>query len=192
MDAKELFIQENGETKSSGIWYCGKCRVVWGEKNKTKLTAQETAEACCAPVLCACGKEVRKHWTKCELCIQTDQFKLEQKRINEAQRVDDWDGPIFDPNSGYQDGFFPSMEEMLDWYASEETEPPEFVFLTIEEPFKIDFGRVVEDALEDHYEDAKVTGLNEISEKVNEWAESQKIVSYSPDHKRVMKVPKDD
>ena len=59
-----------------------------------------------------------------------------------------------DEVGGWHEGYFASIHELLEYCEDAETEPPAYVFDTYKKPFKIDVERLLERALEDHYEDA--------------------------------------
>jgi hypothetical protein len=186
MNSKELFTQSDSGLVPTGIFACGKCGTVWGEKNKRHGTVKESADNCCVYV-CSCGKDAKPFHTICDDCELKKLSERREERFRKAEKVSSWDDWIYDDfGGGYQDGFFESLEDALDYYASEDEEPPEFFFLTKEIPFKLDFESVVRNVLEDHHEDAEVEGLEEITKIVDAWVRDQTLKSYEPDYKRVI------
>ncbi len=81
MDAKPLFTEDKKDVVAH---FCGKCRIV-----KASL---EDAEDCCKPKLCDCGKEVRKYYSVCDVCLNISQIKkekdLRQNKICRQKGVD--------------------------------------------------------------------------------------------------------
>jgi hypothetical protein len=193
MKAKQLFQATNGGFKDSGVWHCGECLTVWGDRYKAgAATVQEAAEACCKPSRCPCGKECDRGWLKCDECQNRERWEKTQKAIAAATKVESWDGWVSDPyGGGHSDGYFESLQAMVEWYEDRDEpdeEMPAFAFLTTEIPFSVDLGGAIENALEEHYEDARddLNGEADMIKAVNEWAAKQTVKSYQEDRTRAI------
>jgi hypothetical protein len=138
MNATELY-KSDGTT--AGIYYCEKCRIVHREKS--------LAEQCCMPVMCSCGKECQKYYTKCPACVSADRSKKERLRFENAEKLMEWNGPVMLPDS---DGYFATVGDMFDEVDPDDC--PEYVWTCSEKPVcHLDIDRIIEAATDDAYED---------------------------------------
>lgn len=136
MNATELCF-DNGA--KAGVWYCRQC----GIPRRDVATAEE----CCKPYICECGKELprKEHRTRCADCTRRQFAERNAKRLAEATLVDDYDGWICSEEvSGDQDGYFESVEDLLEYCVGYDVEVPEFAFCCTRKPFAIDARRVIE------------------------------------------------
>src|SRR5678816_2583587 len=109
MNPVELF---HADGKSAGVFYCGTCRIVARDR--------EGAEVCCKPWQCkTCGKEVPRFHGECHECIHERYRKQSEEKLEKAEKLETWDGPVFHPDIGHNNGYFASMEEALDYFAEE-------------------------------------------------------------------------
>lgn len=178
MNSKELFFA-NGKT--SGVFSCGKCGLVYRDRT---LSAR-----CCKPYVCRyCGKEVEdKHLMAHKECADKDQ-------IAKAEKLESWDGWVYLDGYGYKEGYFESLEDLLEYLDDDGTHPrPEWAFVCKTIPFKgPDIGNIIENCCEDMYEDAEdsLSGLDKLELAIKEFNEANKgMVSYYPDHKRAVRIP---
>jgi len=163
MNAFELY-NENG--KPTGVWACGKCRrltlqYVSGEvPNKN---TRESAEACCRPLLCGCGKEIGKYpgTSECDQCRsarwQKEMAEKYAKRIATAEDVTEtYIGPVYCEcfnRGGWGDGYYSDISELLDSIAGEKEDNwPEWVFACNPEVRQLDARDIIERICYDGYE----------------------------------------
>ena len=188
MNAFELFL---GDGRPANIWACGKCRIV-------KRTQAE-ADKCCAPWSCKdCGCEVKQYRTKCEACESKERSLVWQKRFDAAELLESYEGWIWTPaHDGYQDGYFPDMEEFLDHAECRDEEGaklPEFVFACKSKKLKLDISRSLEDIGEDGWEEMleHTNGDEELFKAVERWNElnADLLTVWESDYKRKVAVPK--
>lgn len=180
MNALQLFHRDG---KPSKVWYCEKC----------KLTARDEASAnqCCCPNICACGSECERYYTKCPTCISADSEAKEKARFEKAEKLTDYDGPVYQdglPNEGY----LSDLGELYDVVDPEEL--PEYVWACTEQPVV----SVSLDTLTDNMEMADGQSLDdlegvkeveaalEIFNKANE-----KFVIWLPDYTRCILIEKE-
>ena len=85
-------------------WFCNKCKRIWGPKDK-----HMASWCCCTHMICKCGKEHSKSWTKCVDC----RAKLDHERWYAKPEVD-WNGewPIALADG---DQYFFGEEALLDY-----------------------------------------------------------------------------
>lgn len=182
MNGYELISPING--KPCGIFVCGVCH---------RITHKDLIDRCCRP--CQCGKTVRNRFEdKCSDCWTVLRHVQERERLEKAELVE-WDGEsmIFSDEVGYNDGWFESPDDLLDYLADEEEEnKPEFAFVGLKRVNVLDIGRAIEAMTEDTYEDAELNVSDE------DWAELQAAVDkfnakysvtyYEPDFSKKVRI----
>jgi hypothetical protein len=185
MNAKELYHQDG---KTAGIWHCGECRIV--------ARTLEQAEQCCSPYKCTyCGCDVdRKNYrTACPDCIAKNDVAKEAARFEKAEKVKDYDGPVFTDRTGYNEGFFPSLEELYDYFGNEynfddqdaSTLPPYVWACNVIQFVSGDVGQL-KDSMEGYEDwDGETDGDDELQAALDAWAEKNKEkVRWEPDYSR--------
>lgn len=199
MDAYQLFTEAGTATR---VWVCGKCHHLRGGSAE-RADGREEAESCCRPKCCPdCGAELpplRSGWIRCSSCQGKRDQAQTLARQAAAETVADWDGWVYWDGHGTNDGFFESLDELLDWHADEvddheDAAPlPEFVFCCRTIPFrKVDVGDIKERCVEDSFDgaEAQLQGLTELAAALEAFnAANVLLVSYEPDWKRVVRVP---
>jgi hypothetical protein len=133
----------------------------------------------CTHMLCACGKEMNKGWTKCDACRRQALII----RYN-GMPFEEWDGiePICVIDASENEYFF-SEEELLDYCETEDIKPQDLMLVIC----KPNYPRLVsgdywsdsfpEDQTEDDVFSSEV--LKKISE-LNKLLKEHKPISYSP------------
>jgi hypothetical protein len=111
MNATELFHQDG---KTAGIFYCGKCRCV--------ARSQAAAEQCCQNRKCSkCGKDTGSQLKLvCDTCQAVKFLTQEAERFAKADKITEWSGWVFCEGFGYHDGYFESIEDLLDFLDDED------------------------------------------------------------------------
>ncbi len=148
------------------------------------------AEKCCSPYAChVCGVETRQYYTARER--HSRGARLLKATITDNSPCE-W---VYDENGGgHQEGYFDSVESLLDWYSDEDGSRPLYVYACKERRWKgISLGDVLENELDDHYEDAEdaLVEVKELGEFLRAWNAKQKIVSYDVDYSRVVRIDAD-
>jgi hypothetical protein len=196
MDAFELFKADGAAT---GIWACGKCKfIVHGYDEPAKGRAEE----CCTPGKCReCGREKQeadKLYSLCRLCREKERELRYLEQMAAAEKLDTWDGWVYWEGFGSKDGFFYSLNDLLEWHADERhfrsdcPVLPEFVFCCKPIPFcKADIEDIIERCTEDSFEDAadQIEGRKELEAALEAFnAANVGLVSYEPDWKHAVRV----
>lgn len=196
MKIQRLFL-ENG--KDAGIFYCGKCRLVYREAAK--------ATQCCVDYKCECGApRDRKPYIYCQDCRAERERAKEQALFDKAETVNYHNthvlAQVFDYGcGGPQDGFFSTMEELLDWYEDANFEavddeivgPPEYVFACTTVDYRLDIDQAIENMTENGYEDMydNLVMSDELNKGLDHYHEinKQALTGYEIDYTRKIKVP---
>lgn len=191
MNPIELFHRDG---KSTGIFYCEKCRIVHREKAR--------AEACCQPVKCSvCGAaNVRQYHTKCDACTEADRSNRELERFEKAEKLTTWDGPVYSDGHGSNDGYFSDLAEFEDWIADgtdaydEPVIRPAYVWACTSIPFCVlDIDHIIENACQEAFEDwsGHTDGYDELEAAIKIFNEANKgLISWQVDYKRAVIIPR--
>jgi hypothetical protein len=185
MNATELYHKD--ET-SAGIWYCGQCRIVHKEMAQ--------AEQCCRPYTCrTCGKEAPKYYTICMECQTSAMLIKEAERFEKAEKLTEWDGPVQTDAVGWNDGFFASLDDLLeylaDWEDNHEEPKPTYAWACDSRPTcALDVGRIIDDATQEAHEDFNtdsLKGVEELRAAIDRFNEANKgITTWTPNYKKVV------
>lgn len=118
-----------------------------------------------------------------------------QKRFETAVRIPDteWEDPVCCPfDRGYNDGFFGSVAEYLEWEEDEELpedDQPTFLWATKPHKLEIDAEQLIERAFENMYEGAieRVKGTEKLTQAIDRFLQANEhIVSYEIDYSKVI------
>jgi len=101
------------------------------------------------------------------------------------------DKPVFFCDEGPQDGYFNSLSELAEHFdGAEDAAGLKWVYASERMELGLDAGRIVESALEEHYEDAgadigeeDIRGLQEL---LDFWCSKQNVVTYTVDYELVV------
>ncbi len=180
MNAIELYHQDG---KSTGVFYCTKCRCV----KRTK----EEADKCCEPTKCQyCGKESgHQNYLCCDTCKEINEAKKEADRFEKAEKKTAWDGWVYLDGTG-RDGYSESIEDFWEnWEndADESAEKPKYVWACKKNHFAVaDVSDITERIADNGYEDFDVDtldGLDELKAAIEKFNDANKeVVSYEPDY----------
>ncbi len=144
----------------------------------------EHAEACCAPKYCEdCGEEVPKYRIRCEWCGKKRQYEKAEK-VTEKE----WNGWVFFDGTGYMDGYFRDIGELVECCEDEGILVPEWVFACKKIQHKLDIDTALEYMTEDAYEDAfgDLRCVDDLRDYAHRWNKKQNVVSYYPDYSKVV------
>lgn len=160
-------------------YQCHECQRIY--------TDQKVAEKCCAPRYCEdCKTELPPKWyrTVCEPCHLN---RLYEK----AEKLETWDGWICSEHvTGYKDGYFESIQELIEYCQDTDTEIPPWAFVCKEQHHELDIDGAIERMTEDAYEDAvdDLVDVAELEEFIREWNAKQNLITYYPDWKKVVLI----
>lgn len=182
MNAIELYLKDN---KPAGVFYCEKCRLVYPSK--------ERAESCCKPNLCKCGKECPTYWTICDSCRKESEIEKEKARFEAAEKVATHDGWIFCDGLGYAEGYFESVDELLDYCSSEECEIPKYAWCCNPDNFvNVSIDEIIDRISDNGYEgfdSDTLRGQEELDVALQKFnAANSKVVSWSPNYKKAILI----
>lgn len=189
MNTKHLVFSDSTD---SGLWSCGKCGKLYRGNS-----AEEFAERCCR---CSeCGGEIGKgdYTTIHAACSIERSSRINAKRLESAQEMQDYDGWVYVDRLGRQHGFFPSVDELIEYCHENKIDIPEFAFCCEENQFFIDWERAIENAesqigldfcedYEPEYDRESVKAFAVACAAFNE--ANKHIKTYDPDFKRKVRI----
>lgn len=173
-------------------WMCGECLRLYLHSHYGTET-EERARVCCQRD-CDwkdCTTPRRQHSLFCEVHAVEARARSERARFELAEKVENYTGALYVPSEdGPQEGFFASMGDLLDYYS--EKDRPEYAYVTWEDRASCSASDVIENALSDHHEDARdgIDGEEELQAFLEAWWAKQKVVTWRPDYKRVVLIPR--
>lgn len=152
MNAHQLRLNEG---PLLNLWRCGKCFSV--------DNSPERAGKCCDWRCSACGCNVSNFYTRCDACSRELSRKKDQEVLDKATILPDYDGWVYCiSRQGPQDGYFPSLEEFIEYVEGScecdiEKEEcsclPEYVHTCVVEVKELDVSGDLQSLCEDGYED---------------------------------------
>ena len=186
MNATELFLKDG---KSAGIFFCGECRRV--------APTQDIAVDCCQTYRCReCGKDTgAHHYTVCEDCRRKARDAKEAERFAKAEKLTAWDGWVYCEGRGFQDGFFPTLGDLMDDLDddTEGDEAPAITYAWTCQPtqfVRASLSDITERVADEAYEDFDVdelAGLKELSDAIVKFNKANEDrVSYAPDYAKAV------
>jgi hypothetical protein len=180
----ELYKKDGTET---GVFYCSECRTVFASK--------EQADICHGERICACGATIKSRYqSQCDECWRKDsqekEATKERERFEKATKI---------PYAEYKgemvmdgDDYFNDLEEVLDRYL--DGQEPEYVWACEDVGCpKANIDNIVENMLENMWEDADINDLNGVAEleaaveAFNKANESIRV--YIPDYTTAILIP---
>lgn len=138
-----------------------------------------------------------KEWAEKSMEMDTPEYRersrlrMEHSRLVKAAVVDWTDWVYSDEVSGYNDGYFESVEALREHCECDDTPIPAYCFATKERPFSFDIFDALESYLNDeHYEDANdhIVGWDELSKFWADWSKKQHLKSYFVDFSKVVVI----
>lgn len=180
-DAQQLFLKDGTATKN---WFCNKCKVIcYGE---------QVANDCCAPRLCACGKEVKGSWSHCDECREKVEREHE-KRIMELAELIPYSGqPFFNPED---DKFYNDTDQYEEHCADNEITKdkiPVYVYGVKTFDEHLDLGTILDSALDEVPEEvwdgcnySELENYKELEAAVDAFNKANKksLTYYEPDYR---------
>ena len=180
MNATELFHKDG---HSSGVWYCGKCRLSFNHR--------EPAEQCCLPHPCVvCGKPCEKmFYTICNFCQSAQGIAREHERYTKAVKLSEWDGWVYVEGLGFQDGFFAGTDELREHCEEEGVDLTCYAWVCKGIPFAYaTIERIVDDIEEragGEFDMSRVDGVSELDIAIETFnLENSGLLAYEPDFTR--------
>lgn len=173
MNAQQFLLPDGRE---SGVWFCGKCRIV--------AHSETQAARCCNWKCEACGAPSRKYYMLCDTCQKVKWAREDQARYDKATKIPEaeYSGWVTDG-----DRFFESVDELRDYYHGEDL--PDHVWACTSNAFvNVGVDDVIAVFQDDAYEDFDsydLEGLAELKDALSRFVEANAgLVSYQQDYKR--------
>jgi len=157
---------------------CSECKNIWANK--------KMADKCCTRKHCEdCNTVLPSKWyrTVCEPCHEKRVFDRAEKLTPEQ-----WDGWVQSDKIGCNEGYFESVDALIDHCEDEGVDVPEWVFCCTSERHQVDADYALEHMLVDAYEDARsaLVDEDEFYAFIEQWNAKQTVESFFADWKRVV------
>ena len=142
--------------------------------------------------LCPCGSVPRsKLDAVCWDCYELDKLSKAKEKIN-------WQNTIYvseklprpSGSSINGDGYYADIDEYQRCCDDYQIEPAEFAFCTDQVKFHLNVDDILEQALEEHYEDAydALIDVRELESFISYWLNKQVLTTYYPDFQHKVKI----
>lgn len=168
------------------------------------FSSEDCAERCCICTYCGepIGKDDFYHRRSCPIhvyCHSERRQKIDAKRMEEAEKLESWDGWVYCEDVGYNHGYFSSVDEFEEYWENEIgplEDIPEFVFVCKTVPvvengdslFCDIIGNIVDNGWEDMQE-SDLHGLEEFFAACKAFSEANKgVVSCQENYKQAVRV----
>lgn len=184
MNARELFTADG---KSAGVYYCEACNLVSRDK--------QFADECCVCRHCNKPYDRKKEFSGGHsACWREDRTNRQRKRLDEAELVENYTGPIYLIEGWGRDGFvFDDIDEVLADNVESPEDWPQFAFCCELVPFpKADYDDILQRCAENLYEDAydDITLPQSLIVAIEEFnAANKHLHTYNPDYKHKVQLP---
>lgn len=194
MNAYYLHKPDGTQTDFSACGVCGKLA--------RGVTNFDISERCCTCY--DCGLPLNEHerqYANTKLyhvaCDDKRRRLNEQKRMDNAALVADYDGPVFLDGVGhgsYGDGFFADVDELAEHldFGDSEGDRPQFAFCCTSRGLCFHLDNILESATEDMHEDARddLEGVEALQTAVDAFIEANKsLLTWDVDYKRKVAIP---
>ncbi len=189
MNAVELFHQDG---RPAGVWYCGKCKCIVGDRTGGK----DAAEKCCEPSKCEqCGAEVERYWRSCGECRRKNEVKREQERfaLSKKLTLDEWgasdvcDNMLMHPTA---DKWFRDLDDFEEWLSCDSGRVrPSYLWCSEHIRWRPDASGDLRDRLHDNFHEDAADDISDdeykrLDDMVNAWWQENRVISYEPDYSR--------
>lgn len=189
------------------VWQCGRCKSyrdigcapvgkgdkTYSHEERLKLV-EESAERCCNYRCLNCGEKADQFHDLCRKCSSAnwaaESAAKEAESFARATERTDYEGPFV-----YDERFFETIDDVIEHCECHDVPPPEYLWVPEIMAFKIDAERIVENALDNHHEDA-MDHIDEGMQKelqafLDDWCDRTGVTSLDERHKEYVRVPKE-
>lgn len=184
-----------GEAPPPAAFACAKCRII--------QPSEHLAREHCKPFICdTCGQEAVAHQTFCWPCHRKKREVKDRENFRNVKKVSykDYDGPVHVPDASTNEGFFSNVDEYLEWLEDNLGFEgfgaiPEVVWTCRKSGLQMDAQDILENALENHHEEAGDNISNEsekeLQEFLNAWCNKQGVESWDPNYDLGVELPQE-
>jgi hypothetical protein len=176
---------------------CSKCGAMstpgmFGGGPHAREAAQRMAVEHCMQRYCRCGAKISKSQTVCSACWSADQKERDDRKFSLSNKIYalEYGDPVFwEGHEGSMgDGYFSNVEEVIEYCADNDIDPPTHVWACSNLPFSIDTDSILESAFEQHFEGARdmlsEEARQELEQFLQNWCQKQGIESWQTDYRR--------
>lgn len=116
----------------------------------------------------------------------------EKERYDRAEKIapDAYEGWVFWEDHGDDEGYFVSVAGLLSWCKGYAVQPPAYVFACIPMTMSMNAEWIIQDALEEHHEDAgdsiSQESRDELQALLDAWCKKQTVKTWFVDRQRVV------
>jgi hypothetical protein len=196
MNAIYLHLPDGTPTKWS---MCTECKQVAAPGNYDLSVKCCTCYDCGLPL----AKDERIPWVEGKgkalyhrKCQEERQRKRESERLEKAELLTDYDGPIYCDGwrGSFGDGYFADVQELAETLDDDEDQSarPDFAFCCDSRQYSLDIDSALENSTEEMYDDASddLDGVEELRAAVGAFNKlNENVRTYDVDYKHKVSVP---
>lgn len=196
----EVVVRESGKLVGYACGECGRfyAAPVFLDEEAARSEALANTEQCCTPRVCEkCSAPMGERlWLVCPPCVKQAEEDRDRDAFDKATKVNaaDYDGWVSWSDHGPNEGYFASVDDLLTYCEDEGCTLPAYVWGCSELPFHMSAERAIEDALDEHYEEARHkiadTEVERLQAFLDEWCEKQEVKSYFEDRGTAVMIRK--
>jgi hypothetical protein len=203
MNAKQLLLEDGTRLR---MFACGKCGTLhdhspigttdgerWDDtrqlqwmKDRAERCCQEKCDDCAAPL-----DGSQRHQSYCRDCQskrwREREAKQEAESFLKATAVSGDDVKLW-----WNDRVYDDIDEVIERYECDDEEPPAYVWVAEPIPFTVDADHVIENALDDHHEEAgeciSDVARKELQDLLDKWCAEQDVNSYTPSRRHYVLI----
>ena len=181
------------------LWACGRCGTIWHK--------EDIAERCCLCVECKQPVSApedpmdfygNRGYATHQKCKHARDRLQEIERMDEAEKVDSWDGWVYCEGCGSNEGYFESVDAFEEWWLDEfGDEPlPEYVWTCRAERIVPDHYQIMEELLQawiergwEDMEESDLSGVTELRQAVEAFSKANEgVVAWYPNYKQAVRM----
>lgn len=161
-------FEELKNTHGQPLRACGECGTIW--------TGDTQAQDCCQLQKCTCGDWRDQEYPHQPCCQCRENARKGRKRyltIDQYKKIAQEVMVVID------DDFYSDLYEVVDEFCDEQNKPTE-VCIAYPRRFSLNPDQIIEDALENHHEDAinQVVDWYQFAQFINQWTNKQTLKTY--------------
>lgn len=197
-DPLEVVIRGRDAPVAYACPKCGILQLLAKNDSAEEVERKRNEAAAHCMKVCVCGNTLDYHYyLRCKECRDKAEREKERKKFEKAEKLaleqysDDpvyWEGH----EGGLGDGYFSSVDEVLDYCEQEGRAVPEYVWACASRDFTLDGDSIIERELEkqEMYDDAGDDIGDEARTRLQAyldvWTKEVNLHSWSPDYKRAV------
>ena len=137
-----------------------------------------------------CQKGNTSDYCNCKKAREERTIKRDISHYEKAEKLFpiQYDGWVYAEGLGYNEGYFESVGDLIEYCEDECISVPDWVYCCTEMNHALNIDSAIDSMLDEAHEDARdhLKDEKELYDFIEKWNARQNIISYYPDYKRVV------